>query len=494
MLQRIVIGAIRFYQRGISPLTPPSCRYHPTCSAYALEAIERYGAAPGGWLALAAPPALPPLPQGRLRPGALSRRRRRRRWSGVNGHARRTHRSGHGRACWTKRGQQSMEKRLILAVLLMSAVILLTNLLFPAPKPAGGARAGRTAPRPWQARAAAAPPAASAAAAAAVPAAAAAGARARRTRSSSPRALYRFAFSTRGAALLRRGAAGVPLLHDEGTRCSWCREGAADFLSHRLVVGADTVDLRSLAFQPSARSLTVDEADRRAQRSPSRYARPGRLRRGAHLHLPPRRATWWGCRGGSPGSAGRPATLLTELGPGLAPHEALRPPQRAAARGGQPRSPRRRGAARRLRKVEGPRGRRRRALTWAGIKDKYFLAAMIAGEETPLSAAVVATSPTASCTYPEDDKSRSTLPRAELTAVLPVGADGDLRLPDVPGPAGVRPARGGRATIWRTSPSTPTAGWSRSSAPSPRRSSGCSRRCTTRLGSPTAGCSSSSGC
>lgn len=43
---------IRFYQLAISPLLPPACRYYPTCSNYALEAIEKYGAAKGGWLAV----------------------------------------------------------------------------------------------------------------------------------------------------------------------------------------------------------------------------------------------------------------------------------------------------------------------------------------------------------------------------------------------------------------------------------------------------------
>ena len=46
-----MIAAIRFYQKGISPLTPPSCRFYPTCSTYAREAIERYGPARGSWLA-----------------------------------------------------------------------------------------------------------------------------------------------------------------------------------------------------------------------------------------------------------------------------------------------------------------------------------------------------------------------------------------------------------------------------------------------------------
>ncbi|MGB4440754.1 MAG: membrane protein insertion efficiency factor YidD [Coriobacteriia bacterium] len=43
---------IRAYQRLISPLFPPSCRFTPTCSNYALVAIERYGLVRGGWLAL----------------------------------------------------------------------------------------------------------------------------------------------------------------------------------------------------------------------------------------------------------------------------------------------------------------------------------------------------------------------------------------------------------------------------------------------------------
>lgn len=45
-----MIAAIRFYRKGISPLKPPVCRFYPTCSAYGQEAIERYGAARGGWL------------------------------------------------------------------------------------------------------------------------------------------------------------------------------------------------------------------------------------------------------------------------------------------------------------------------------------------------------------------------------------------------------------------------------------------------------------
>ena len=52
LLKKMLLGAIRFYQRYISPGLPPRCRFVPTCSQYALEAIEKYGALKGGWLAL----------------------------------------------------------------------------------------------------------------------------------------------------------------------------------------------------------------------------------------------------------------------------------------------------------------------------------------------------------------------------------------------------------------------------------------------------------
>ena len=51
-MKRILIGLIRFYQKAISPMRPPCCRFIPTCSAYAVEAVDKYGAWKGGWLAL----------------------------------------------------------------------------------------------------------------------------------------------------------------------------------------------------------------------------------------------------------------------------------------------------------------------------------------------------------------------------------------------------------------------------------------------------------
>lgn len=51
-MKSIIIAIIRFYQKFISPLKPPTCRFYPTCSQYGLEAVKRFGAIKGGWLTI----------------------------------------------------------------------------------------------------------------------------------------------------------------------------------------------------------------------------------------------------------------------------------------------------------------------------------------------------------------------------------------------------------------------------------------------------------
>ena len=51
-MSALLRGLIRFYQRFISPLKPPTCRFYPTCSQYALQAIGRFGALRGSYLAV----------------------------------------------------------------------------------------------------------------------------------------------------------------------------------------------------------------------------------------------------------------------------------------------------------------------------------------------------------------------------------------------------------------------------------------------------------
>jgi putative membrane protein insertion efficiency factor len=51
VIVRILIALVRFYQLAVSPWTPPACRFTPTCSAYALDALREHGALRGLWLA-----------------------------------------------------------------------------------------------------------------------------------------------------------------------------------------------------------------------------------------------------------------------------------------------------------------------------------------------------------------------------------------------------------------------------------------------------------
>lgn len=52
IMRSMLLSLVRFYQRYISPQLGSNCRYYPTCSHYTYEAIERYGAARGGWMGL----------------------------------------------------------------------------------------------------------------------------------------------------------------------------------------------------------------------------------------------------------------------------------------------------------------------------------------------------------------------------------------------------------------------------------------------------------
>ncbi len=51
-MKKLLILLIRFYRKWISPMMGPHCRFYPTCSQYALEAITKYGALKGGWMSL----------------------------------------------------------------------------------------------------------------------------------------------------------------------------------------------------------------------------------------------------------------------------------------------------------------------------------------------------------------------------------------------------------------------------------------------------------
>ncbi len=49
-MRGLLVALLRFYKAAVSPLLPPSCRFMPTCSEYAMEAVQKYGALRGGWM------------------------------------------------------------------------------------------------------------------------------------------------------------------------------------------------------------------------------------------------------------------------------------------------------------------------------------------------------------------------------------------------------------------------------------------------------------
>ncbi|MBV9190381.1 MAG: membrane protein insertion efficiency factor YidD [Betaproteobacteria bacterium] len=51
MIRGVLLSLVRAYRWAISPMLPPACRFHPSCSSYAEEALQRHGALRGGWLA-----------------------------------------------------------------------------------------------------------------------------------------------------------------------------------------------------------------------------------------------------------------------------------------------------------------------------------------------------------------------------------------------------------------------------------------------------------
>ena len=66
--RRLALVVLRIHQRVVSPLMPPACRYHPTCSEYSRQAIERHGLMRGGWLTMKRLVRCHPLVEGGLDP------------------------------------------------------------------------------------------------------------------------------------------------------------------------------------------------------------------------------------------------------------------------------------------------------------------------------------------------------------------------------------------------------------------------------------------
>lgn len=314
-----------------------------------------------------------------------------------------------------------MEKRLLLAVFLITTVMVVTNLLFPPPPVEDVARTGADSIAVATETVAPSTPVATAA----VPTIAADAAVADTVIVSSE--LYRYGFSTRGGSLVRAELLEYPSYTNPGEAVQLAPEAAQPFLSYRLVVDGDTIPLADAGFVARDADVVISEADESARTLQFTYTdsagfgveltygfRPDRYQIGVH--------------GRVSGLGGRPATLLAELGPGLAQHEArdhhsereLAVVLRADGDVQRIRMERLQGA------VALP-----EQMSWVGMKDKYFVVAQIAGDERPFVGGIAQRLEDAPHYFLErGDSIATTIPRARIVSALPVSGDGvfDLEL------------------------------------------------------------------
>ncbi len=304
-----------------------------------------------------------------------------------------------------------MEKRLLLAILLMTIAMFITNRLYPPPEApvSPQARADSTAVVP------SVPVADTAALRLPTAVTAPTGAADSVVVESD---LYRYVFSTRGAALTSAYLPGYRSYSFPGEPVQLVPSGVTDFLSYRLVVGSDTLSLTELPYSVSARAIRVAPG---SEVAPLDFTYRGDDGLGVVLRYEFNPDEYlFTVSGRIEGLNGRPATLVTALGPGLEMHE--HPDHHSE---------------REVALVSGSRGRTVRqpfrqietrevlpdSLMWVGIKDKYFLVTVIGGTERPLRGAVVDPLPAETVTLGEVEVQ---IPQASVDAAFPVSADGSF--------------------------------------------------------------------
>jgi len=299
-----------------------------------------------------------------------------------------------------------MEKRLLLAVVLMTVAIIFTNLLFPPVEDPSDAEVAQVDPLEG-------PPPTTVLPRSGFPQAITGPA----TPVTVESALYRFEFASRGGALERVELLRYPSYTLDGDPVQLVPPEATSFLAHRLLVGQDTVDLRTLPFQPSVPSLLVGE-DPASRDLDFVYADADGFGVTIRYTFDPD-GYRVSAAGRIEGLDGRPARLLTDLGPGIEIHEH---PDHHSERevalvtrtptGQVDRTPFRRLDGRRT--LDSP-------LTWIGVKDKYFLTAFLAGDAVPLAGAILEDVPDVTRVVDGDEL---VMPRVHVTSILPVGVDG----------------------------------------------------------------------
>ncbi len=308
-----------------------------------------------------------------------------------------------------------MEKRLLLAVVLMAATILFTQMLFPPPEPpaATGPEGGDSAVAEQVAGSPSTPiptvvPTVPAAAADTIVVAS---------------DLYRYVFSTRGAALLRAELLEYSSYRNPGSAVQLVPEGVTDFLTYRLVLGSDTVDLRGALF------TATRESSGNQQTVTFRY--DGENGFGVTLRYSfPEDGYLIDLDGQVQGIGGRSAVLLTQIGPGFEMHED--PQHRSEQQLQVVAGPARGGGVERLlfRQIDAPRTVDA-PLAWAGFRDKYFLTAIIGGE-SPLSSAAIFPVPSQRVTFPTGEEVE--VPAARVVTAQPIGPGGEIAFQTYIGP------------------------------------------------------------
>ncbi len=295
-----------------------------------------------------------------------------------------------------------MEKRLLLAVVLMTAVIMFTNILFPPPEvveevPSTAVEdvtAPESAPGPIV-----------------LPTVPRSGGTPAADSVVVESELYRYVFSTRGAALVRAELLNYPSYTLEGRPVQLVPEDA-EYLSQALVVGTDTVPFATLSFTPSADGLRLTEGAGGASLDFLYEDEAGFGIRLRYTFQPDGYLVT--TQGAVVGIDGSEALLLTRLESGLQIHEH---PEHNSERELAVVSHGARGVDREaMRRIDGS-GRLDPGLTWIGVKDKYFLAALIAGQEQPYSGAVVSDLPDATRVV---DGEEIVVPQVDVTAELPL--------------------------------------------------------------------------
>jgi YidC/Oxa1 family membrane protein insertase len=312
-----------------------------------------------------------------------------------------------------------MDNRRFITFLAVTAVFMLVwQWLNPPPRPVPTKPAAATAP------AAARIPGAPAAIGA--PAAGAAEAPAQTVVVRSP--LYEYRFSTRGAALQGAELLKYASYVRRGQHVQLVPEGDSDVLAHRVALGRDTVDLRAAPFQPSATRLDL-RAGGPGQMLTFRYAGVNGV--GAEVTYTFHPDSYVvGVKGRVTGVPAQ-AALLTELGAGLAHHDA---PEHGSAQelsfvgwSGEKIDTRLLAKVKGADTIPGPLG-------WAAVKDRYFLVALMA-EEGRIDRVLLRDVPDFRTTEGTGSKAEPiTLPRAAGTAVSPLGAQGTFAFQAYLGP------------------------------------------------------------